>query len=36
MSNILRKHRKSNEKNKFKKFLLVIFTLIMTTFAWFA
>ena len=36
MSNILRKHRKSNEKNKFRKFLIVIFTLIMTTFAWFA
>ena len=36
MSNILRKHRKSNEKNQFRKFLIVIFTLIMTTFAWFA
>lgn len=36
MSNILRKHRKSNEKNQFRKFLIVMFTLIMTTFAWFA
>ena len=36
MSNILRKHRKSNQKNKFRKFLALIFTLIMTTFAWFA
>ena len=36
MSNILRKHRKSNEKNKFRKSLLLIFTLILTTFAWFA
>ena len=36
MSNILRRHRKSNEKNKFRKSLALIFTLIMTTFAWFA
>lgn len=36
MSNILRKHRKSNQKNKFRKSLLLIFTLILTTFAWFA
>ena len=36
MSNILRWHRKSNQKNKFRKSLLLIFTLIMTTFAWFA
>lgn len=34
--NILRKSRKSNKKYKFKKFVLLIFTLIMTTFAWFA
>lgn len=34
--NILRRHRKSNKKFKFKKFILVIFSLIMTTFAWFA
>ena len=36
MSNILRKHRKSIKKNKLRKFLAVIFTLILTTFAWFA
>ena len=36
MGNILRKHRKSNQKNKFRKSLLLIFTLILTTFAWFA
>ena len=36
MSNILRKRRKSNQKNQSRKFLIVIFTLIMTTFAWFA
>lgn len=36
MANLLRKHRKSNQKNKFRKFLLLIFTLILTTFAWFA
>ena len=34
--NILRKHRKSNKKNKLKKYILFIFSLIMTTFAWFA
>ena len=33
--NILRKHRKSNKKNKLKKYILFIFSLIMTTFAWF-
>lgn len=32
--NILRKHRKSNKKNRFKKYILFIFSLIMTTFAW--
>lgn len=36
MSNILRKRRKSNKKNEFKKSVALIFTLIMTTFAWFA
>ena len=38
MKNLLRKHRKSNQnkKNKFQKYLLVIFALIMTTFAWLA
>ena len=36
MSNILRKHRKSIKKNKLRKSLAVIFTLILTTFAWFA
>ena len=35
MSNLLRRHRKSNKKNKLKKSLVLIFTLIMTTFAWF-
>lgn len=34
MKNILRKHRKSNQKNKLKKYILFIFSLIMTTFAW--
>ena len=32
--NILRKHRKSNKKKKLKKYILFIFSLIMTTFAW--
>ena len=32
--NILRKHRKSNKKNRLKKYILFIFSLIMTTFAW--
>lgn len=36
MKNLLRKHRKSKQKNKYRKYLLLIFTLIMTTFAWFA
>ena len=38
MKNLLRKHRKAkqNQKNKFRKYLLVIFAFIMTTFAWFA
>lgn len=36
MSNILRKHRKSNKQNRIRKTLLLIFTLVMTTFAWFA
>lgn len=35
MKNILRRHRKSNNKNKLKKYILVIFSLIMTTFAWY-
>ena len=35
MSKLLRRHRKSNKKNKLKKSLVLIFTLIMTTFAWF-
>ena len=34
--NILRRHRKSKKKNKLKKYILFIFSLIMTTFAWFA
>ena len=34
--NILRKHRKSKKKIKLKKYILFIFSLIMTTFAWFA
>lgn len=33
--NILRKKRKSKEKKKLNKFIIVIFSLIMTTFAWF-
>lgn len=38
MKNLLRKHRKSsqNKKNRFRKYVLVIFALIMTTFAWLA
>ena len=36
MKNLLRRHRKSKKKNKLKKHVLLIFTLIMTTFAWFA
>ena len=32
--NVLRKHRKSNKKIKIKKYVLFIFSLIMTTFAW--
>ena len=36
MKNILRQHRKSKGKKKVKKYILFIFTLIMTTFAWFA
>ena len=36
MKNILRQHRKSKGKKKSKKYILFIFTLIMTTFAWFA
>lgn len=36
MKNILRKHRKSNQRNQFKKSLIIVFTLIMVTFAWFA
>lgn len=36
MKNILRQHRKSKDKKKAKKYILFIFTLIMTTFAWFA
>ena len=36
MKNILRKYRKSNVKNRFRKYVIFIFTLIMTTFAWFA
>lgn len=34
--NILRKHRKTNNKKRLKKYILVIFSLIMTTFAWIA
>ena len=34
--NILRKQRKSRNKFGLKKFILLIFSLIMTTFAWFA
>lgn len=34
--NILRKRRKSRSKKKLNKFMIVIFSLIMTTFAWFA
>ena len=33
--NILRKHRKSKPKIKLKKYILFIFSLIITTFAWF-
>lgn len=36
MKNLLRKHRKSNKKNQLRKYVLVIFALIMTTFAWVA
>ena len=34
--NILRKHRKSNKTNRLRKYILFVFTLIMTTFAWLA
>lgn len=34
--NILRKRRKSNKKNRLRKYILIVFTLIMTTFAWLA
>ena len=34
--NILRKRRKSNKKNSLRKYILFVFTLIMTTFAWLA
>ena len=34
--NILRKHRKSNKKNRLRKYILFVFSLIMTTFAWLA
>lgn len=34
--NILRMRRKSNRKISWKRYLLFVFTLIMTTFAWFA
>lgn len=34
--NILRKRRKSNKKKSYRKYILLIFTLIMTTFAWIA
>lgn len=34
--NILRKRRKSKNKLKLNKFMIVIFSLVMTTFAWFA
>ena len=33
---ILRKYRKSNKKFGFKKFIILLFSLVMTTFAWFA
>ena len=38
MKNLLRRHRKSNQnkKNKLRKYVLAIFALIMTTFAWVA
>ena len=38
MKNLLRRHRKSNQnkRNKFRKYVLAIFALIMTTFAWVA
>ena len=36
MKNLLRKHRKSNKKNRFQKYVLVIFAFIMSTFAWLA
>lgn len=41
MKNLLRKHRKSNQynqykKNKFQKYVIIIFAFIMTTFAWLA
>ena len=34
--NILRKRRKSNKKDRLRKYILFVFTLIMTTFAWLA
>lgn len=34
--NILRKSRKSKNKKKLNKFMILIFSLVMTTFAWFA
>lgn len=34
--NILRKSRKSKNKKKLNKFVILIFSLVMTTFAWFA
>lgn len=34
--NILRVHRKSKNKKKSRKYILFLFSLIMTTFAWFA
>lgn len=36
MGNILRNHRKSNQKNRFQRVVILIFSLIFTTFAWFA
>lgn len=41
MKNLLRRHRKSNQynqyqRNKFQKYVIIIFAFIMTTFAWLA
>ena len=36
MKNLLRKYRKANKKNTTRKYIIIIFAFIMTTFAWFA